>query len=103
MQIDIGSFLTCDAGRPTRRAFISALLGTPALLSGLPVRLGVATESARRAKSVIFLWLWGGPSHLDTFDPKPEAPAEIRGPFTTIPTRTAGVRFTELFPLLADR
>jgi len=55
-----------------------------------------------KAKSVILLWLWGGPSQLDTFDPKPNAPLEYRGPFGTIPTRTPGVRFTELFPKLAQ-
>jgi hypothetical protein len=53
------------------------------------------------AKSVILLWLWGGPAHLDTFDPKPSAPLEYRGPFGTIPTRIPGLRFCELFPHLA--
>lgn len=53
------------------------------------------------AKAVILLWLWGGPSQLDTFDPKPNAPIEYRGPFSTIPTRIPGVRFCELFPKLA--
>ncbi len=55
------------------------------------------------AKSVLLLWLWGGPSHLDTWDPKPNAPAEFRGPFTTIPTRLPGIRFCELFPEIAKR
>jgi hypothetical protein len=54
-----------------------------------------------KAKSVILLWLWGGPSQLDTFDPKPHAPLDYRGPFGTIPTRVTGVRFCELFPQLA--
>jgi hypothetical protein len=53
------------------------------------------------AKSVVLVWLWGGPSQLDTFDPKPNAPVEFRGPFSTIPTRLTGVRFCELFPKLA--
>jgi len=48
-----------------------------------------------RAKSVIFLFLFGGPSQLETFDPKPEAPSGIRGPFDTIPTRTPGLRVGE--------
>ena len=56
-----------------------------------------------KARSVIVLWLWGGPSHLDTFDPKPNAPAQIRGPLGTIGTKTPGLRFSELFPLLAAR
>src|SRR5262245_12663819 len=53
------------------------------------------------AKSVILLWLWGGPAHLDTWDPKPNAPLEYRGPFAAIPTRTPGVRVGELFPKVA--
>jgi uncharacterized protein (DUF1501 family) len=53
------------------------------------------------AKSVVLLWLWGGPSQLDTWDPKPNAPLEYRGPFGTIPTRITGVRFCELFPKIA--
>lgn len=49
-----------------------------------------------RAKSCILIWLDGGPSHIDTFDPKPDAPAEIRGPFATIATGTPGIRFSEM-------
>jgi hypothetical protein len=58
-------------------------------------------SSPGTAKSVVLLWLWGGPSQLDTFDPKPHAPLEYRGPFGTIPTKIPGVRFTELFPKIA--
>ncbi len=54
-----------------------------------------------QARSVIFLWLWGGPAQLDTWDPKPNAPLEFRGPFASIPTRTPGIRVTELFPQIA--
>lgn len=59
-------------------------------------------QEAARARSVILIWLWGAPSHLDTFDPKPHAAAEYRGPFTPIATRTPGIDFTELFPQLAQ-
>jgi hypothetical protein len=52
---------------------------------------------------VLLVWLWGAPSHLDTFDPKPNAPVDFRGPFSTIATRTPGVRCTELLPRLAAR
>lgn len=55
------------------------------------------------AKSVIFLWLWGGPSHLETFDPKPDAPVEYRGPFESIATSVPGTRIGELLPRLATR
>src|SRR5262245_41762679 len=62
-----------------------------------------SVEVKATAKSVMLLWLWGGPPQLDTFDPKPDAPAEFRGPFGTIPTRTTGLRFSELFPQLAEQ
>lgn len=52
----------------------------------------------RRLKSVIYIVLAGGPSHIDTWDPKPEAPVEFRGEFNSIPTRLPGVGVCELFP-----
>jgi hypothetical protein len=55
------------------------------------------------AKAVILLDLFGGPSHIDTFDPKPDAPEGIRGEFGTIPTVLPGIRVTEHLPLLAKR
>src|SRR5688572_6348908 len=63
--------------------------------------VALAVGNAARAKSVIFVFLWGAPSHLDTCDPKPDAPVEYRGPYGVIPTRTPGVHFTELLPLTA--
>lgn len=57
--------------------------------------------AAPAKKSVILIWLSGGPSHLDMWDPKPDAPAEIRGPYYTIPTALPGVRFCEHLPLHA--
>src|SRR3954453_11966354 len=58
---------------------------------------GAATGGADR-KAVILLWLSGGPSQLDTWDPKPDAASEIRGPFGSIATRVPGVRVNEHFP-----
>jgi uncharacterized protein (DUF1501 family) len=52
-------------------------------------------------KSVILLWMTGGPSHIDTLDPKPDRPLENRGPFGTIATRLPGVRICEHLPKLA--
>lgn len=60
---------------------------------------------AGRAKSktnVILFWLSGGPSHIDMWDPKPEAPSEIRGPFGDIPTKVPGVHVCEHLPLTAQ-
>jgi hypothetical protein len=59
-----------------------------------------------RAKNVIFLWLQGGPPQHETFDPKPDAPVEIRGEFRPIQTNVPGIQFCELLPrtaALADR
>jgi hypothetical protein len=63
-----------------------------------------ATAKVQRPRAnCIVLFLTGGPSHLETFDPKPDAPEHIRGPFGTIPTRIPGVRFSEYLPGLAAR
>ncbi|MDP6445723.1 MAG: DUF1501 domain-containing protein [Pirellulaceae bacterium] len=96
---------TCQPAQPSRRRFIQAsCAGLPALLAGVCDAVGDEREPVTaRAKSVVLLWMWGGPSQLDTFDPKPAAPAEIRGPFTSIQTRTPGLQFCELFPRLARR
>ena len=61
-----------------------------------------AAES-RSDRSVILLLLVGGPSQLETFDPKPDAPAEIRGPFGSIATSCPGIRVSEHLPRLASR
>jgi uncharacterized protein (DUF1501 family) len=63
-----------------------------------------AEETARRkarAKAVIFLHQFGGPSHLDTFDPKPDTPEEIRGEFTPIATRAPGIQISDRLPAFA--
>lgn len=68
--------------------------------------LGLGAAQANQTpspKSVILVLLTGGASQLDSFDPKPEAPAEIRGEFGTIPTTLPGVRLCEHLPLLAQR
>jgi len=65
-----------------------------------------ANGRSARARSCILVWLDGGPSHIDTFDPKIDAPREVRGPFRTTPTRIPGTHFSELLPktaALADR
>lgn len=60
------------------------------------------TENIKpKAKSVIQIWLWGGPSHLDTFDPKPNAGYDYTGPFKSIPTNVPGIEINELLVNLA--
>lgn len=55
-----------------------------------------------KAKSCVLIWLDGGPSHLETFDPKPDAPAEVRGPLDVIKTRLPGVVISECLPKTAE-
>lgn len=62
-----------------------------------------ATHPTAAVDSCIFLLLTGGPSQLDTFDPKPDAPAQIRGPFQPIQTSVPGIQFSETLPELAKR
>ncbi|MCA9123129.1 MAG: DUF1501 domain-containing protein [Planctomycetales bacterium] len=59
------------------------------------------TLSPQRSRACILIWLDGGPSHLETFDLKPDAPAEVRGPFQPIATCVPGTQICELFPLTA--
>lgn len=78
----------------------SALLGLG--LSSWPAKRAIAAP-AGRPKSVILVFLTGAPSHLDTMDPKPDAPPEIRGEFQTIATPVPGFRVGEHLPGLAAR
>src|SRR5262245_45126853 len=71
-------------------------------LPGLLRAEGKKTHKAT-AKSVILLFQFGGASHIDTFDPKPDATAEVRGEFKAIPTKTSGLLVTEHLPKLAVR
>ena len=89
---------------PSRRAALR--VGGASLLGVSFPQLLAAADSPEakhkaRAKSVIFLHQWGGPGQHETFDPKPDAPAEIRGPFKPINTNVPGVRFCELLPRTA--
>lgn len=86
----------------SRRSLLKTGLAGMAGIS-LPGLLKARAENAKVGsnKSVILLWMTGGPSHIDTWDPKPDAPKEIRGPFSTIPTKLSGVRLSEHYPLQA--
>ncbi|MBN9121794.1 MAG: DUF1501 domain-containing protein [Planctomycetes bacterium] len=99
----VGRRITRTCSGPHRRAFLqvgaSSVLGLS--LADLLRARAAGTGEGAKAKAVILLWLWGGPSQLDTFDPKPNATLDYRGPFGTIPTRITGLRFCELFPQLA--
>lgn len=61
-----------------------------------------ALSARPQASNCIVIWLAGGPSHIDTFDPKPDAPSDIRGEFAAIETAVPGVSISELFPKVAS-
>jgi hypothetical protein len=88
-----------------REAIKLGLLGAAGLALLSPRRLFAETMAARSpAKSVIQIWMWGGPSQLDTFDPKPEAGYDYCGPFSKpIATNVDGIRICEMLPLLAKQ
>ncbi|MBC8329725.1 MAG: DUF1501 domain-containing protein [Planctomycetes bacterium] len=91
---------------PSRRALLRGGLGAAAGLM-LPGGLGALARPAlpaARARAVIQVWLWGGPSHIDTFDPKPEAGNDYTGPLTgAAGTRVPGMRLGELMPELGKQ
>jgi hypothetical protein len=79
-----------------------------ALFTAAGLFLGRAVQAAPpvsgKAKSVIQIWMWGGPAHIDTFDPKPEAGSDYCGPLNApIQTNVRGIRIGELMPLLAKQ
>src|SRR5437660_9389100 len=102
---------TCDGF--TRRELLrvggAAMLGlsVPEILcleanaAALPV--APANNGFGGAKSVILLFLQGGPSHIDIWDPKPDAPANVRGEFKPIKTNVSGIQLSETMPLLAQQ
>src|SRR5262245_11021957 len=106
--LNVGSGLSRTCGGWTRRELLKvAGLGAGLTLAdALRLRAAAASDGKSyggREKSCIFLWLDGGPSHFETFDPKPDAPDAIRGPYGAIRTKVPGVQFCELMPLTAQR
>ena len=83
----------------TRRAFVGAAAGVS--LSGWLGRLAAGAPEGKRPKACILLWMAGGPSHIDTFDPKPDARVDIRGEFKPTDTAVPGIRISEHFPKFA--
>ncbi|REJ82076.1 MAG: DUF1501 domain-containing protein [Planctomycetota bacterium] len=89
--------------RNSRRWFLqTGLLGLGGLSLPAMLRANESNGSTSGKKSVILFWLSGGPSQLDMWDPKPAAPGEVRGPFSSIETKLPGVRFSEHLPLQAS-
>ena len=97
-----GSAQTCNGA--TRRDFLQ--VGTLGLIGlGLPQYLAASeagkVDPGKSKRSAIMIFNLGAPSQLDTFDMKPEAPIEIRGPFQPIATNAPGMQISEIFPLHA--
>ena len=93
-------------GGVSRRKFleVGALGGlTLAGMRATAAGQGRGDPSFGRAKRCLLLFLMGGPPQIDTFDPKPAAPAEVRGELSPISTRVRGLAFSELFPKLAQQ
>lgn len=101
---------TCPEFRSiSRRGLVHAgVLGTAGLSLGSLLRANAAAAespsgaAAKSDKSVILLWMRGGPSHIDMWDPKPDAPAEFRGEFGTIGTNVPGIQVTDMLPMSAQ-
>ena len=102
-EVGFGPSHNCEG--TNRREFIRVgSLGLAGLT--LPTLLQANAASAKKKEpvdnlSVIFMWMQGGPSHIDTFDPKPNAPSDIRGEFSVIPTNIPGVQISEHLPMMA--
>src|SRR3954453_23654993 len=104
--------IDCDG--VTRRELLR-IGGAGMLGITLPGILALEEEAARagpavkgkdgfgNAKSVILLYLQGGPSHIDIWDPKPDAPSNVRGEYKAIPTGVPGIQLSETMPLLAKQ
>jgi hypothetical protein len=85
----------------TRRGFVSSALAGASLSGWLSRVAAHAAGEPAQAKSCIVLWMAGGPSHLDTFDLKPDAPDKVRGEFQPIDTSVPGIQISEHFPNFA--
>ena len=103
-----GRFGTCDG--VSRRSFLrvgSLGMAGLTLADALRLRARAAAQGAATSDTaVIQVFLEGGPTHIETYDPKPDAPREFRGEFAAIPTAVPGVRFAEVMPAqarIADR
>src|SRR3954452_11010438 len=104
-----GSISELGLGRLIARRDLLRVGSLAVAATALPSVLQPATAAEKqptrdaqgKAKSVIFLWMAGGVTHIDSFDPKPDAPVEVRGILDDMPTKLPGVRFCETIPRLA--
>ena len=106
--LDLRTGSAPDCSGVPRRTFLR-VGGLSAFGLSLPQYLKAVSDAKpaaapkAKAKRCILMWMQGGPSHIDTFDPKPDAPAEVRGEFGTVATALPGVRFCDPLPMLAKQ
>src|SRR5687767_14924081 len=96
---------TTPCGPIRRREFLRvglAGMGSLSLADLFRLRAVSAPPQTRERTALIVVWLHGGASHLETYDPKPDAPSEFRGPFGPIATRVPGLQLCELLPRHAE-
>jgi uncharacterized protein (DUF1501 family) len=96
-QLDIG---LSGGGIVTRRAFLHQFVAAGAAFGFRDLMMARAAELRKQGKNMILLWMDGGPSQFDTFNPKPDSPNQ--GPAQTIQTRLPGVQFAEYWPRTAQ-
>src|SRR4051794_18355670 len=102
LNIGTGRLRTC-AGLTRRELLQVGGLGVLGLTLADALKSQARAPGKHRETSCIVLWLDGGPSHFETFDPKPDTPDTIRGPYGAVRTSVPGVHFSELMPLAAAR
>jgi hypothetical protein len=93
--LTVGKVTAKNCQGPSREILQVGGLGALGLTLADGLRAGPAPGKHRPETSCIFIFLEGGPSPLETFDPKPAAPADVRGPYGTIPTSAPGVLVSE--------
>jgi hypothetical protein len=86
----------------SRRDLLRSSVGLASLSVPTMFQLCADAAIAPRAKRCIVIYCWGGISHYESWDPKPDAPAELRGEFATIQTATPGIHYSEHIPLMAQ-
>ncbi len=96
LQLNTGSVGTNCSGHSRRTALKAGFLGLSGLTMGDLLRLRAEGAAADTGKSIVLVWLDGGPSQLESYDPKTEAPIEYRGPFKAIETNVPGIFVSEL-------
>jgi hypothetical protein len=102
LQIQHGSAVANCQGMNRRTALKAGFLGLAGLSTADLLRMQAAGAVSKRDRSVILIWLDGGPSQLETYDPKPEASSDYRGPYDAIATNVPGIFISDILPLHAQ-